>query len=36
MELTRRELLGKAGKFLVLSGAALEALESPTGAVAAD
>ena len=36
MELMRRELLGKVGKFLVLSGAALEALESPTGAVAAD
>ena len=36
MDLSRRELLAAAGKFIVLSGAALEAFESASGAVAAD
>jgi tetrathionate reductase subunit B len=36
MDLSRRELLAAAGKFMVLSGAALEAFESPSGALAAD
>src|SRR5215471_3306334 len=36
MSLNRRELLAAAGRFIVLSGAALEAFESPTGAIAAD
>ena len=35
MDLSRRELLAAAGKFIVLSGAALEAFESPSGALAA-
>jgi tetrathionate reductase subunit B len=36
MNSSRRELLAAAGKFIVLSGAALEAFESVTGALAAD
>jgi tetrathionate reductase subunit B len=36
MDLNRRELLAAAGKFIILSGAALEAFESASGAVAAD
>ena len=36
MDLSRRELLAAAGKFIVLSGSALEAFESASGGVAAD
>src|SRR5205823_11705801 len=36
MDLSRRELLAAAGKFVVLSGAALEAFEAPSGALAAN
>lgn len=36
MDLSRRELLAATGKFIVLSGAALEAFESPSDTLAAD
>ena len=36
MDLSRREWLAAAGKFIIFSAAALEAFESPIGALAAD